>query len=246
MAQYQTFAPYIYSAQEHWPSNTRNDDQSAENVGHLSTTLSTAVAWGYLPFGGLASRSVILPFQGNSSSLTTASISLDEISNPRSQSVPQVNTTSVSQVQEGPAPTSQVFAQKDQLSAIQFPSTSAGKNKNSRFLCNVPGCRSKGFLHKRDLTKHNKKHTKEDVYDCPSVGCSRTGDRAHCIRDKFIDHLRRGHKESATTWSCPLESCNGCFQQLEELAEHLRGSHGERRCSQEEKVVSAILKAGST
>ncbi|KAF1348602.1 hypothetical protein BDV97DRAFT_369873 [Delphinella strobiligena] len=229
-----TWLPDTFFVQANCSSESRNYDQVAE---------------GFNPF--LAAESRILELNSHPtgrlpSSITAVSCQLDGYDPAVPNSFHWEDPTPGQSVSHhNLLPVSGCDPREDSISVPRLPSALSKEDTHDKFLCKVPGCKSKGFLRKRDLTKHNKKHTQEDVYDCPAMGCSRTGDRANCLRDKFIDHLRRRHLRSDTTWSCPWDSCNEYFQTIEQLAEHLRGGHGGRRSSQEEKVVSAIFKASN-
>lgn len=107
-----------------------------------------------------------------------------------------------------------------------------------KFQCPILGCQ-RSYVNKRDLTRHSKKHTRPLTFDCPAVGCGKTGDHANYLCYKFIEHLRKGHRKP-TMWACPVVGCDAQAKDLDLLVEHIR-DHGSDVLG--DRIVSAICEA---
>lgn len=102
-----------------------------------------------------------------------------------------------------------------------YESTSATTvaNKEDGLRCDEPGCLSSVvFKRKCDLRRHQRKHQRVEVYDCPVKSCRYQGFRAFYRADKFRSHLRSGHVDT-TIATCPVGGC-GMERPLRILTRH--------------------------
>jgi hypothetical protein len=75
-----------------------------------------------------------------------------------------------------------------------MPTTPSSRNKlDNHHICST--C-DKAFGRKGDLDRHARTHTQAARYYCPIYGC-RFSARGFHRRDKLLDHMRQGHKNTA-------------------------------------------------
>ncbi|KAF1995207.1 hypothetical protein P154DRAFT_624203 [Amniculicola lignicola CBS 123094] len=82
----------------------------------------------------------------------------------------------------------------------------------SEHRCSHEGCKSKSFGRIYELNRHMKKHQQDGSqrkYDCPAVGCPRTGKLGFYRLDKLQDHLLRGHQDDSDI-KCPGDENHDC------------------------------------
>ncbi|KAH7401776.1 hypothetical protein DE146DRAFT_651558 [Phaeosphaeria sp. MPI-PUGE-AT-0046c] len=63
------------------------------------------------------------------------------------------------------------------------------------FVCPESGCKAQPFTRVGDLNRHSRRHDSVPGFNCPAVGCRRTGKQGFSREDKLTDHMLAGHEE---------------------------------------------------